>query len=155
MKLRKILTPVLATIGSVAAATPLICLTSCGQEAEEKEMFNVAGEHTKQVTKPTTGTWTIDATCDETIPSNVKVTAVVKSLDSNVDIVQCTSTIEGIILHINVGYVTQEVTVKETTEFTAKFKLHFEWSEKIDSTDKNFQQTLSEEFHLIYKVEKA
>jgi len=40
MKLRKILTPVLTTIGACSVATPLVCLTSCAGDLVAKDYFN-------------------------------------------------------------------------------------------------------------------
>lgn len=153
MKIRKLLTPILATAGTIAAATPLFCLTSCGAETPTKEIFTVNTERYIIAAEPTTKSWRIDALLADgaTMPSNLKVTARVTESNSTTDIVQCYSTIENTTVHVDVGFVCKETTVKETTAYTTTFNLVFEWSEEVSGKKQTYKQEITN-FSLYYIV---
>jgi len=92
MKLRKILTPVLTTIGACSVATPLVCLTSCAGDIEDKEFFVYNGEKEYELpSQYTIGSieFSLNLLAGATAPDSVEPRVVIRSESSNINIVQC------------------------------------------------------------------
>lgn len=125
MKIKKLLTPILATVGATAVAAPLVCLTSCGNEIQTLKLFELnQGEKEVNLNNQPIGTQTYKFVLAYGAPqaSSVETTVVLQSASDNINIVQCTSSLDFNILTVNVDYWCKRgVTGNHQTTFNMKF----------------------------------